>query len=278
MDLYSQTAYKVSKIITQSYSTSFSFATSLMNKEHRDAIYGIYGFVRFADEIVDTFHEHNKAFLLDKFETDLQLALKSGISMNPVLHSFQLVVNKYKIPYEYINAFLTSMKYDLEKKEYKTKLEADEYIYGSADVVGLMCLRIFCDDNDNDFQRLYGPAMRLGSAFQKVNFLRDLKNDAEILGRNYFPRVDYQNFDEPAKQLIVNEIKGDFKKAYVGIKELPPDARLAVLVAFLYYKALLKKLENTPAEKIQQTRLRISNFLKITILVRAVIMSKLKMI
>jgi phytoene/squalene synthetase len=198
--------------------------------------------------------------------------------MNPVLHSFQLVVNKYNIPYEYINAFLTSMKYDLEKKEYKTKLEADEYIYGSADVVGLMCLRVFCDGNDTDFQRLYGPAMRLGSAFQKVNFLRDLKNDAEILGRNYFPQVDYQNFNEPAKQLIVNEIKGDFEKAYVGIKELPSDTRVAVLVAFLYYKALLKKLTNTPAEKIQQTRLRISNFLKITILVRAVIMSKLKMI
>ena len=256
MTLYDSTTHKISKLVTNTYSTSFSFATNMLNKEHRDAIYGIYGFVRFADEIVDTFHEYDKKFLLGKFESDLKIALQNKISLNPILHTFQKVVEKYHIPYEYIDAFLTSMKYDLEKKEYNTKLEADTYIYGSADVVGLMCLRVFCDGNEKYFQELKGPAMKLGSAFQKVNFLRDLKNDAEQLGRNYFPELDYGNFTENTKQKIIADIESDFDIAYAGIKKLPQDSKIAVLVAYLYYRNLLKKLKRTPAANIQKIRIR----------------------
>jgi len=275
MQIFDKTAFKISKLVTENYSTSFSYATSLLDKNHRDAIYAIYGFVRFADEIVDSFHEWNKEFLLEKFEQDLNLALELGISLNPVLHSFQLVVKKYGISEEYISAFLTSMKFDLDKKKYQTKSEADQYIYGSADVVGLMCLRIFCDGNDKEFDRLKSPAMKLGSAFQKVNFLRDLKNDLENLGRNYFPGLNQQKFDETTKKQIIKEINTDFDIAYQGIKMLPADSKLAVLVAYFYYKSLLKKLEITPTNKILTTRIRISNVKKIMIILKAKIYCKL---
>ena len=278
MDLYTETALKTSKIVTESYSTSFSYATSLLKKEHRDAIYAIYGFVRFADEIVDTFHNHDKKILLDQFEKDLHQALENGISLNPVLHSFQLVVNKYGISHKYIEAFLTSMKYDLDKKEYKTQLETDQYIYGSADVVGLMCLRVFCDGNDQQFETLKKPAMKLGSAFQKVNFLRDLKNDFETLGRNYFPGIDINRFDKKAKELVINEIKNDFNEAYAGIKKLPVNAKNAVLLAYLYYRVLLKKLERTAPDKILHERIRISNFKKMLLLLEAKTLCKLNLI
>lgn len=278
MELYNQTTYKISKLVTNKYSTSFSLATSMLNKKHSSAIYGIYGFVRFADEIVDTFHEYDKKILLDKFEEDLKLALEKKISLNPILHTFQKVVEEYKIPYEYIDAFLSSMKFDLEKKQYKTKLEADEYIYGSADVVGLMSLRVFTDGDEKYFQELKKPAMRLGSAFQKVNFLRDLKNDAENLGRNYFPELDYRNFTEDTKQIIIDDIEKDFQEAFAGIKKLPQDSKIAVLIAFLYYRSLLKKLKRTPAEKIQETRIRISNARKIVILLSAKLKGALQLI
>jgi len=278
MQLFDQTTYNISKLVTNSYSTSFSFATSLMNKEHRTAIYSIYGFVRFADEIVDTFHEFDKNYLLNKFEEDLKIAFSKGISLNPILHSFQLTVKKYNIPQTYIDAFLTSMKSDLEKKDFKTKLEADNYIYGSADVVGLMCLRVFCDGNNDQFEKLYKPAMSLGSAFQKVNFLRDLKTDTEILGRSYFPNLNYNNFNEETKIKIISDIEEDFRKAYIGIKQLPEDSKIAVYVAYLYYKSLLEKIKKAPAGKIQEIRIRISNLKKIMILLKAVSLGKLKLI
>ena len=278
MDLFNQTSFKTSKLITVNYSTSFSYATSLMNKNHREAIYSIYGFVRFADEIVDSFHNWDKSILLEKFEKDLNLALEHGISLNPVLNSFQLTVKKYRIPVEYIQAFMNSMKLDLEKKQYNTKLESGEYIYGSADVVGLMCLRVFCDGNDEKFENLKVPAMKLGSAFQKVNFLRDLKNDRENLGRNYFPQLNDKSFDKSTKKQIIEDIKADFDVAYEGIKLLPADTKMAVLLAFYYYRQLLNKIEMTKPEKILETRIRISNFSKIALMLRVKTLCKLKLV
>lgn len=278
IDLYTATALKTSKVVTESYSTSFSYAASLLKKEHRDAIYAIYGFVRFADEIVDTFHNHDKKTLLEQFEKDLHHSLENGISLNPVLHSFQLVVKKYHIPHEYIDAFLTSMKHDLNKKEYKTQVETSQYIYGSADVVGLMCLCVFCDGNKQQFEALKQPAMKLGSAFQKVNFLRDLKNDYETLGRNYFSGIDINQFDEKAKKRVINEIKSDFREAYSGIKKLPNNAKNAVLLAYLYYQVLLKKLERTAPDKILHQRIRISNLKKMLLLLEAKTLCKLNLL
>lgn len=278
MHLYNHTAIKISKVVTNSYSTSFSMATSMLDKEHRDAIYAIYGFVRFADEIVDTFHEFQKKDLLEKFEFDLHHAINQGISLNPILHSFQLTVKKYNIPYHYIEAFLTSMKFDLEKKYYENKLDADAYIYGSADVVGLMCLRVFTDGNETNFNKLKKPAMKLGSAFQKVNFLRDLKNDTEELGRMYFPTLLKENFNEINKQIIIADIESDFNEAYLGIKQLPKSSRIAVLSAYYYYSELLLKIKNSRAEKIMDTRVRVSNFRKVSLLVKATVLCKLNVI
>ncbi len=278
MDLYSTAALKASKIVTESYSTSFSYATSLMKKEHRDAIYSIYGFVRFADEIVDTFHAYDKKLLLNTFESDVKKALKHGISLNPILHSFQLTVKKYGIEQEYIDAFLTSMKYDLEKKNYNSATETDTYIYGSAEVVGLMCLKVFCNGDDEWFEKLKQPAMKLGSAFQKVNFLRDLQHDSELLGRNYFPGIKAENFDEIAKNRIINEIKRDFRAALPGIRKLPKGAKKAVFLAYLYYQVLLQKLEETAPGKLLKKRTRISNIRKILLMIKVETYCKLKLI
>jgi phytoene/squalene synthetase len=278
MNLYDITASKISKVVTTSYSTSFSMATGMLDKKHRDAIYAIYGFVRFADEIVDTFHEFDKKELLDKFESDLKDAIKQGISLNPILQSFQLAVKEYRIPYQFIDAFLTSMKYDLEKKHYENKLEADTYIYGSADVVGLMCLRVFTDGNDARFNELKKPAMKLGSAFQKVNFLRDLKNDTQDLGRTYFPNLVNADFNDESKLKIIEDIECDFKEAFEGIKQLPKSARVAVLSAYYYYLELLLKIKNIPAKEIMVSRVRISDFRKISLLTKAKILCRLNMI
>jgi len=278
MQLFDETAFKISKLVTVNYSTSFSAATRLLDKKHREAIYSIYGFVRLADEIVDTFHAWNKTLLLEKFEQDLNQALEMGISLNPVLHSFQQTVKKFKIPEEYIRAFLNSMKSDLNKTVYKNKSETDNYIYGSADVVGLMCLCVFCDGENEKFQALKNPAMKLGSAFQKVNFLRDLNNDLNNLGRIYFPQLNGKEFDEASKKQIINEIKSDFREAKEGIKRLPGNSKLAVYVAYLYYSGLLNKLENTAAEKITISRIRISDLKKILILLKARIVYKLNLI
>lgn len=278
MQLYDNTALKISKVVTTSYSTSFSMATEMLDKKHREAIYAIYGFVRFADEIVDTFHEFNKKELLDKFESDLKDAIKQGISLNPILHSFQIVVKEFDIPIQYIDAFLTSMKHDLNKKIYENKLEADTYIYGSADVVGLMCLRVFTDGNEARFNELKKPAMKLGSAFQKVNFLRDLKADTEELGRTYFPNLVNGEFNDETKSKIIEDIETDFKEAFQGIKQLPQSSRVAVLSAYYYYLELLLKIKNIPTKDIMVSRVRISDFRKISLLIKAKILCKLNRI
>jgi phytoene synthase len=243
----------------------------------RDAIYGIYGFVRYADEIVDTFHHQDKKTLLDEFEQDYYKALNRGLSLNPILNSFVQVVQQYNIKDEHVQAFLDSMKADLQDIQYTNKDQTDAYIYGSADVVGLMCLSVFTEGNQAMFDKLKEPAMRLGSAFQKVNFLRDLKNDTEDLGRSYFPHVTRENFSESSKAIIIREIEDDFNQAFQGIKQLPHSSRTAVFLAYLYYKRLLKKLKRTPAEKIANQRIRISNFTKLMLMNRAVLANRLSL-
>jgi len=278
MILYNQTATAVSTLITKKYSTSFFWATCMFQKEIKNAITSIYGFVRFADEIVDTFHNYDKSYLLDKFEDDYYESIKQGISLNPVIHSFQITVKKYNIPNEYVQAFLISMRADLMKNEYNTKSELDSYIYGSADVVGLMCLKVFCNGDDKNFHELELPAMKLGSAFQKVNFLRDLKTDMELLDRSYFPEIEKGNFNEAIKKQVIRHICEDFDIAYNGIKRLPKDSKLAVLLAFYYYKNLLQKIERIPAAKILESRIRISDAKKVLLLFKAIVVTKLNIV
>ena len=278
MVLYNQTATQISTLITKKYSTSFFWATCMLQDEIQNAITSIYGFVRLADEIVDSFHDFDKSYLLDKFEEDYYDGLQHGISMNPVLHSFQLTVKKYNIPDEYIQAFIKSMRADLIQKEYKNKTDIDEYIYGSADVVGLMCLKVFCRGDEKHFQELEKPAMKLGSAFQKVNFLRDLKTDMEQLNRNYFPEIEENNFNDVIKKQVIHQINTDFDVAYEGIKKLPKGAKLAVLLAYYYYRNLLCKIEHTPAGKIMESRIRISDGKKIALLVKSIVLTKLNLI
>ncbi len=266
INIYHNLSFDLSKKITQTYSTSFYSATRLFAPDTQKAIHSIYGFVRLADEIVDSFHGFDKKSLLDKFEEQYYESAKHNISYNPILHSFYLTVQKYQIPDEYIQAFLSSMRADLDKKRYTTQLETDKYIYGSADVVGLMCLKVFCQGNEELFQLLLTPAMRLGSAFQKVNFLRDLKEDYFLLGRVYFPNFSMENFDEEAKNKLIDEINTDFAEAYKGIRKLPRDSRLAVTIAYKYYLQLLKKIKKTPANEIISRRIRVSNFNKFLLL------------
>ena len=278
-ELFDSVSNDCSKLVTKKYSTSFSLAVKMLSPKIRKDIYNIYGFVRFADEIVDTFHGYDKEFLINNFEKDYYLAKEQGISLNPILNSFQQTVNKYQIPDEMVDAFLKSMKADLYKTEYQTKAEYDEYIYGSADVVGLMCLKVFVDGDDKRFNELKGAAMRLGSAFQKVNFLRDLKDDYEVLNRSYFPNIDLGELDASSKQLIIDEIESDFNFAYKnGILKLPVEAKFGVYIAFRYYKRLLKKLKKVPSEKIMDTRIRISNPMKINLLARGYVKYKLNII
>ncbi len=278
MDIYSQTSFRTSKFITKSYSTSFYMSARLLEKEMQEAIFAIYGFVRFADEIVDTFHEFDKKQLLNDFEADLKKAIANKISMNPVLHAFQLIVNHHEIPYELIDAFLKSMRADLQKQVYESKHETEDYIYGSANVVGLMCLKVFTNGDNIEFEKLKEPAMKLGSAFQKVNFLRDLHTDIHDLQRIYFGAYDFKNFNERAKCGIIAEIKQEFDEAYAGIKHLPGRSQLAVLTAYFYYLTLLKKIEATPACQIMEMRVRVSNFNKTLLLLKAMFMYKFKLI
>ena len=278
-ELFDSVSNDCSKLVTKKYSTSFSLAVKMLSPKIRKDIYNIYGFVRFADEIVDTFHGYDKEVLINNFEKDYYLAKEQGISLNPILNSFQQTVNKYQIPDEMVDAFLKSMKADLYKTEYQTKAEYDEYIYGSADVVGLMCLKVFVDGDDKRFNELKDAAMRLGSAFQKVNFLRDLKDDYEVLNRSYFPNIDLGELDASSKQLIIDEIESDFNFAYKnGILKLPVEAKFGVYIAFRYYKRLLKKLKKVPSEKIMDTRIRISNPMKINLLARGYVKYKLNII
>ena len=277
--LFDDVSYKCSKLVTRNYSTSFSLAVKMLSPTIRSAIYNIYGFVRFADEIVDSFHEYDKKSLLQEFEEDYYKAVKNGISLNPILNSFQQTVNQYKIPDELVAAFLKSMKFDLHKTVYATKEEYDEYIYGSADVVGLMCLKVFVNGNQEMYDSLKEPAMKLGSAFQKVNFLRDLKDDFETLNRSYFPNIDLGALNNESKEIIIKEIEADFDEAFEnGILKLPVEAKFGVYMAYRYYRRLLKKLKAVPSSEIMDSRVRISNPMKINLLARSYVKYKLNLI
>lgn len=275
--LYDNTSYKISKLVTNSYSTSFSLGIRLLAPNIRPAIYSIYGFVRYADEIVDTFHSFDQETLLDDFIKEYNKALDKKISLNPILNSFQEIVHKYGL-YDLVNDFLDSMKMDLEKKDYNTDQEYKQYIYGSADVVGLMCLLVFVNGDRQRFEELKPNAMALGSAFQKVNFLRDIKNDFENLGRSYFPNVDKFNFNDQKKYDIIDDIEKDFAKAYEGIQKLPFNAKLGVFIAYKYYLSLLNKLKNKDSKQILETRIRISNPHKIWIFFKSLVRHKLNLI
>lgn len=277
--LFDEVSYQCSKVVTQRYSTSFSLATKMLSPKIRVHIYNIYGFVRFADEIVDTLHNYNKETLLNKFEQDYYTALKQEVSLNPILNSFIYTVKKFNITDNLVKDFLTSMRADLHKNNYLTEAEYKTYIYGAADVVGLMCLRVFVNGNDNEYERLKEPAMRLGSAFQKVNFLRDLKDDFKNLNRSYFPNVNLSRLDELSKQAIIKDIEADFQYAYQnGILELPVEAKFGVFVAYRYYKRLLGKLKKVHHSKILETRIRISDPMKINLLARSYVKYKLNLI
>ncbi|MDH3796479.1 MAG: phytoene/squalene synthase family protein [Flavobacteriaceae bacterium] len=276
--IFDNVSYACSKKVTQSYSTSFSMATKMLDPSIRKDIYNIYGFVRFADEIVDTFHEYDKVGLFERFENDLYAALKDKISLNPILNSFQDTYHKYAIERDLVEAFMKSMRMDLTKKKYASIEEYKEYIYGSADVVGLMCLRVFVEGNDDMYEELKEYAMALGSAFQKVNFLRDLKADHEELNRTYFPHTDLNDLNEESKTRIVQEIEADFNLGYQGILKLPDKAKFGVYTAYSYYKKLLKKLRNTPSADIKKKRIRVPDYQKIGLLAKSYVTCKLNMV
>ena len=276
--LFDQVSENCSKIVTESYSTSFTLATKMLDRSIRQDIYNIYGFVRFADEIVDSFHDFNKEELLNLFELDLKKSINDKISLNPILNSFQKTLNKYDIDYELVNSFLKSMKSDLNKKQYLSSEEFDEYVYGSADVVGLMCLKVFVKGNQKQYANLKPYAMSLGSAFQKVNFLRDLKADHDGLNRSYFPNLNIDKFDEKSKTIILNEINKDFSHALKGIFLLPSSARFGVYTAYKYYLKLLNKLKNTNPLKIKSTRIRVPNYQKINVLARSYVRYRLNIL
>lgn len=276
--LFDQISFECSRNVTKAYSTSFASAVRMLAPSIRQDIYNIYGFVRFADEIVDTFHEYNKEALFGFFEDDLQKALDNKISLNPVLNSFQATVHKYAIPKSLIYAFMKSMKQDLYKKEYTTFDEYSDYIYGSADVVGLMCLKVFVKGNDAKYEELKNSAMRLGSAFQKVNFLRDLKADYEELNRTYFPNTDLNCLNEESKQQIIAEIEADFEAGFKGILKLPMEAKFGVYTAYVYYKKLLTKLKKTPSMEIKNTRIRVPDYEKVGLLANCYLKYRLNLL
>jgi phytoene/squalene synthetase len=277
-ELFDISSFKCSQTITREYSTSFSSAVKMLGPSIRMDIHAIYGFVRLADEIVDTFHNYDKNVLLDEFEEEYFKAKDRGISMNPILNSFVLTVLKYNIPDQMVLDFLRSMKLDLEKTVYHTEEEYKNYIYGSADVVGLMCLKVFVGNDQEMYDRLKDSAMRLGSAFQKVNFLRDLKDDYEVLNRSYFPNINFENLSNDMKQQIIDEINADFEAALFGIKNLPASSRFGVYTAFKYYKRLLHKLSKTPSEHILTTRIRVSDPVKLLLLTKSYVNFKLNLI
>tara|TARA_R110002050_G_scaffold5292_1_gene23901 strand:+ start:5142 stop:5981 length:840 start_codon:yes stop_codon:yes gene_type:complete len=275
--IFDTVSYNCSKLVTKTYSSSFSLATKMLYKTIRADIYNIYGFVRFADEIVDSFHDYDKEMLFNKFNDDLESALKDKISLNPILNSFQYTFHKYNIDKSLVDAFMKSMRLDLYKTDYLTNEEYKDYIYGSADVVGLMCLKVFVKGDNEKYNELKETAMALGSAFQKVNFLRDLKADFEGLNRSYFPSTDLNNLDETSKQQIIDDIEKDFEKGLSGIKKLPIEAKFGVFMAYRYYRQLLKKLKKTPALKIRNARIRVSNPKKIELLMRSYVKYQLNL-
>jgi phytoene synthase len=276
--LFDEISEGCSKNVTKKYSTSFSLAVKMLSPSIQNHIYAIYGFVRLADEIVDSFHGFNKEELLDEFELDLRNAISRKISLNPILNSFQKTVNKFAIEQNLINSFLESMRRDLHKSNYSTVEDYNQYIYGSADVVGLMCLKVFVDGDTKQFDFLKPYAMKLGSALQKVNFLRDIKDDSENLHRSYFPNIDSNELTLESKAQIINEISQDFEQAYIGIKLLPENSKFGVYTAYTYYKRLFSKLENTKAEDILNTRIRVSNAQKMSLLAKSFLNYKFNMI
>lgn len=275
MDLYNKTSFAISKVITKSYSTSFSLGISAFAPQYRDAIYGIYGFVRLADEIVDTFNEYDQKLLMNTFRKETEKALEVGISTNPVLQAFVHTVKKYNIDYHYTDTFLKSMEMDLTNSYYELQ-KYNEYIYGSAEVVGLMCLKIFAGDDNNLFNSLVAPARNLGSAFQKVNFLRDIKSDAEERKRIYLPGVNHAiKIDDFHKRELEKEIESEFHKALDGIKKLPAGVKLGVYSAYLYYKVLFNKIKRLKAKELMNKRVRVSNTKKMVLFLRGFVETKL---
>ncbi|MBL7922165.1 MAG: phytoene/squalene synthase family protein [Bacteroidia bacterium] len=275
--LFDIASAECSKMVTKKYSTSFSLGIKFLSKDIHAPIYGIYGFVRFADEIVDSFHGYDKVKLLERFRNDTVLAIKEKISLNPVLNSFQKVVHDYDIEWHLIDTFLKSMEMDLEKKNY----DADNYknyILGSAEVVGLMCLRVFVKGDKQFYEKLKPFAMSLGAAFQKVNFLRDAKADFELLGRVYFPNIDLNSFDSTGKKNIEIDIEKDFTHALSGIKQLPTESQMGVYLAYYYYRCLFNKIKAVPPHKILSERIRIPNAQKFGLMFQCVIRHRLNML
>lgn len=275
--LFDSVSVKCSKLTTRSYSTSFSLGIYFLKKSMRDPIYSIYGFVRFADEIVDSFDGYDRKYLLDKFKKDTNEAISNRICLNPILNSFQSVVHKYNINLDLIGTFLASMEMDLEKVEY-SKEKYDKYILGSAEVVGLMCLHVFTNGNKEQYEELKPYAMKLGSAFQKINFLRDINADYNQLGRTYFPNVDMSNFSASDKQQIEEEIEQEFHEALIGIKKLPASSKGGVYLSYVYYYSLFKKIKRVSAQNIMNERIRISNGQKIGLMVNSMIQYKLRLV
>jgi len=275
--LYHQVSQECSKVVTMRYSTSFSSAIKLLHRDLRMPIFNIYGFVRFADEIVDTFHEHPKKALLAQFRKETFEAIERGISLNPILNSFQKTVSEFRIDHDLINAFFASMEWDLTEQAYDRR-GYEEYIYGSAEVVGLMCLYVFCEGNEDLYKKLKEPAQALGAAFQKVNFLRDIKADFNDLSRMYFPGCDFHNFTHREKLDIEKDIENDFRNAYNGILQLPLKARFGVYVAYKYYYSLFRKIKSIQPQNILQQRIRIPNYHKAYIVLRASVKNGLRLI
>ena len=277
-NIFDEVSYRCSENVTKTYSTSFSFATRLLSENIRKDIYNIYGFVRFADEIVDSFHDYNKTELFNDFSDDLEKALTNKIHLNPILNSFQHTFHKYNIDKDLVDSFMKSMRMDLTKKNYSTVKEYKEYIYGSADVVGLMCLKVFVQGDTNMYEKLKPYAISLGSAFQKVNFLRDYKADLKELNRVYFPNLVNNSFDDEAKKKILCEIKEDFSIALKGIYMLPNNSKFGVYAAYKYYKRLLKKLDNASSSIIKNKRVRVPNYQKVDVLARSYVRYRLNIL
>lgn len=275
--IFHEVSQACSRLTTERYSTSFSSAIRLLNSEIQTPIYNIYGFVRFADEIVDTFHGHDKALLLDRFKQETYDAIGRGISLNPILHSFQITVNRYNIDHGLIDAFFKSMEFDLDKSSYDQS-GYEEYIYGSAEVVGLMCLYVFLDGDHSEYERLKPYARSLGAAFQKVNFLRDVRADYQDLNRVYFPGVDFSRFTPDMKSSIEEDIAKDFRHAYEGIVQLPLKARFGVYLAYKYYLSLFKKIRNVQPQRILEERIRIPNYAKAWVATKAMIRTQLNIL
>ena len=272
--IYTQTAFDIVKIITRNYSTSFYSATNLLDKSIREDICAIYGFVRLADEIVDSFGAYDQKSLFNRFETDYAACRLSGFSINPILYAFQCVVLKYDIDKAIVDSFIDSMRADLTKKVYENDDEARKYIYGSAEAVGLMCLKVFVKGDNDEYERLAPFARKLGSAFQKVNFLRDMRHDMEVLDRCYFPGINRQNFNEFEKQKIIKDIEAEFDEALTGIRQLPSIARMGVYTAYVYYQKLLSKIKKTPAHKLISKRVRLSGAVKAALLMQTFLLTK----